>query len=130
MTRRHTVQRALVLSTVNQLHCHATADEIYLAIHPTHPTISKATVYRNLNLLAEMGDIRKIELPGEVDRFDHLTYEHYHVRCEKCGRIFDVDMDAIPDLEGLIKDKHGFAFTGHEIFFKGICPACQASQKK
>ena len=61
--KRNTIQRMLVLETVNKLQCHATADEIYRAIVKDHPNISRATVYRNLNSLSESGDIRKREIP-------------------------------------------------------------------
>ena len=61
MKNRNTIQRTLVLEAVNTLQCHATADEIYEAIAKEHPSVSKATVYRNLNLLSEMGEIRKIQ---------------------------------------------------------------------
>ena len=64
VARRNTIQRAIVLEAVNNLHCHATADELYKEIIKKHPTISKATVYRNLNLLSEMGEIRRLEIPG------------------------------------------------------------------
>lgn len=123
--RRNTIQCSLVLETVNKLQSHATADEIYDAIAQEHPHISRGTVYRNLNRLAEMGKIRKLEIPGRAERFDHLCHEHYHVRCEKCGRVFDVDMDCVAGLEKQIKADHGFQFTGYDIFFKGICPDCR-----
>ena len=126
MIQRNTIQCSLVLETVNRLHCHATADEVYEAIVKEHPTISRATVYRNLNRLSETGDIRKIEVPGGPDRFDHQRHEHYHVKCVKCSRIFDVDMDYIVDLVEKIKDTHGFQFTGHDIIFTGVCPECGA----
>ena len=122
MMKRNTIQRALVLEAVNRLKCHATADEIYEDIAKEHPHISRATVYRNLNLLSETGDIRKIETPGGADRFDHQTHDHCHVRCEKCGRFFDVDMEYVTGLEKGIRDSHGFAFTGYDILFRGICP--------
>ena len=124
MIQRNTIQCSLVLETVNQLKCHATADEVYDAIVKEHPTISRATVYRNLNRLSETGKIRKIAVPDGPDRFDHQRHEHYHVKCVKCARVFDVDMDYIADLEGKIKDAHGFQFTGHNIIFTGICPEC------
>ena len=127
MMKRNTIQRALVLEAVNRLKCHATADEIYEDIAKEHPHISRATVYRNLNLLSETGDIRKIETPGGADRFDHQTHDHCHVRCEKCGRFFDVDMEYVTGLEKGIRDSHGFAFTGYDILFRGICPDCQAA---
>ena len=127
MMKRNTIQRALVLEAVNRLKCHATADEIYEDIAKEHPHISRATVYRNLNLLSETGDIRKIETPGGADRFDHQPHDHCHVRCEKCGRFFDVDMEYVTGLEKGIRDSHGFAFTGYDILFRGICPDCQAA---
>ena len=125
MKNRNTIQRALVLEAVNTLQCHATADEVYEAIVKEHPTVSKATVYRNLNLLSGMGEIRKMEIPGGPDRFDHRCHDHCHVRCEKCGRVFDVDMEYVSGLEKGIRDTHGFAFTGYDILFRGICPDCR-----
>ncbi len=123
--RRNTIQAALVLEAVNKLQSHATADEVYQEIVREHPHISRGTVYRNLNRLAQAGEIRKIELSGGADRFDHLCHDHCHVRCEKCGRVFDVDMEFVSGLEKNIRDSHGFQFTGYDIIFKGICPACR-----
>ena len=130
MTKRNTIQRSLVFEAVNKLRCHATADEIYEAIVTEHPNISRATVYRNLNSLSEMGDIRKIEIPGGADRFDHMCHDHCHVKCEKCGRVFDVDMEYITGLEKNIKNDCGFTFTGYDILFWGVCPDCQKSPKQ
>lgn len=129
MIQRNTIQRKLVFDAVNKLKNHATADEVYEEIVKEHPNISKATVYRNLNVLSEMGQIRKLEIPGSPDRFDHLCYDHCHARCEKCGRVFDVDADFVTGLEKSIRDTHGFAFTGYDILFRGICPNCQKTQK-
>ena len=125
MIRRNTIQRSFVLKAVNKLRCHATADEIYNEIHKEHPTISRATVYRNLKLLSEVGEIRRLEIPGSADRFDHISCNHYHVKCEVCGRLFDVDMDFVSGLEKEIRDAHGFDFTGYDIIFHGICPECK-----
>ena len=130
MMRRHTIQRSLVLKAVNKLQCHATADEIYEEIIKEHPNVSRATVYRNLNLLSETGHIRKIEIPGGADCFDHLCHDHCHVKCEKCGRIFDVDMEYVTGLEKNIRNDRGFSFTGYDIIFRGICPNCQKSPKQ
>ena len=91
--KRNTIQSSLVLETVRKLQCHATADEVYSEIIKTYPTISRGTVYRNLQRLCETGEIRKREIPDGADRFDHLCDDHYHIRCVKCGRVFDVDME-------------------------------------
>ena len=130
MIRRNTIQCKLVLEAVNRLQCHATADEIYQEIKKDHPHISRGTVYRNLQRLCEMGEIRKREIPGEADRFDHLCHGHYHARCVKCGRVFDVDMEYMAGLEKTIRDTHGFVFTGHDIVFQGICADCQNEPDK
>lgn len=130
MIKRNTIQRSLVFDTVNKLQCHATADEIYDAIVKEHPNVSRATVYRNLKLLSETGYIRKIEIPGGADRFDHRCHDHCHVKCEVCGRLFDVDMEYITGLEKGIKNDRGFEFTGYDILFRGICPDCQKSSKQ
>lgn len=125
MIQRNTTQRALVLETVKDLRCHATADEVYDNIVKKLPNISRGTVYRNLNLLSEMGEIRKVEMTIGADRFDHVCNEHYHAICLKCGRVFDVEMKYINDLDKNIKDTHGFEIKSHDIIFKGICHECK-----
>ena len=128
MARRNTIQRSLVLEAVNKLHCHASADEVYKEIIKEHPRISRATVYRNLNLLSQMGEIRRLEIPGGPDCFDHRCHNHCHVKCALCGHVFDVDMDFVGGLESGIRDAHGFDFTGYDILFHGICPECKAQR--
>ena len=130
MQRRNTVQKELVMNAVSSLKCHATADEIYNYIKDKYPNVSKTTVYRNLNLLAEDGSILKVQIPGEAECFDHQVHDHYHIRCLKCGKVFDVDMDVIPDMEARIKADHGFVFLGCDIVFKGICPKCNIDAEK
>jgi len=125
MERRNTIQKELVLQAVTELHSHVTADDVYAHIAQLHPHIGKGTVYRNLNLLAEEGKIRRVEIPDGPDRFDFMTAKHYHVRCVVCGAVFDVEMDVIPDLTARISNSHGMVILDHDILFKGICPRCQ-----
>lgn len=127
--KRNTIQHSLVLETVRKLHCHPTANEVYAAVVAEHPTISRATVYRNLRQLAESGEIGSMEIPGGADHFDHICHEHHHARCLKCGRVFDVDMDYIRDLEKKIRNTHGFEFSGYDLMFKGVCPECSSPPK-
>ena len=125
MERRNTAQKAMVLNTVRRLGNHACADEIYSAVSQENPSIGRGTVYRNLGILAEEGKIRKIAIPDGADRFDHNCFEHYHVKCIKCGSVFDVDMEALPDLREKIRDSHGIDFLDYDIIFRGICPDCK-----
>ena len=130
MERRNTIQKALILRAVCELKRHLTADEVYEFVKRDHPSIGKGTVYRNLAILTEEGAIRKVEVPDGSDRFDFTLKNHYHVRCVKCGEVFDVDMDEIPDLQKKIHDTHGMEFLTYDIFFKGICPECRAQDKE
>lgn len=127
MIRRNTIQCSLVLEAVIRLGCHATADEVYEALAQEHPSISRGTVYRNLQRLCEFGQVRRREIPGGADRFDHNCTDHYHVKCTGCGRVFDVDMPYMADVVTSVGDAHGFVFTGHDIVFKGFCPECNSN---
>ena len=126
MNKRYTIQRSLVLEAVKEMQCHVTADEVYEKIAKKHPDISRGTVYRNLNLLSTIGEIRKVEMPSGAALYDHLCHDHYHAKCVKCGRVFDVAMEFITDLENGIKDTQGLIFTGHDIIFKCICRECNS----
>lgn len=130
MALRNTIQRSLVFEAVNALHSHPTADEIFDEVSRVHPAISRATVYRNLNVLAEEGKIRRLPIPDGADRYDHVPDPHYHVRCEACSRVFDVDMELLQDVDSHIRDSRGFHFLGHDIIFKGICPDCLAKREQ
>lgn len=98
---------------------------VYDFIHVSHPGVSKGTVYRNLNQLAEDGEIRRVEISNRPDCFDFITREYYHVCCECCRKVFDVDMDDVPNLKQRIRDTHGIEFLNYDILFKGICPDCR-----
>ena len=122
---RNTVQRALVLEAVRSLHNHPTSADVYEAVRRTYPNNSRATVYRNLGVLASRGDVLRVEVPNGADRYDFFNEPHYHAKCRVCGGIVDVDMPYEPDIASRIADAHGFAIEGHEIIFDGVCAACQ-----
>lgn len=125
---RNTVQRSLVLDAVRKLHHHPTSADIYDAVRVEHPSISRATVYRNLNVLAELGELRRVEVPNGADRFDFKTSPHYHVRCSVCGRVWDADLPYFEHLTDHAAEEHGFEVHGHDIMFTGVCAECRASQ--
>ena len=109
-SRRNTIQKDLVRNAVYEMRRHVTANEVYEFVKEVYPTIGKGTVYRNLDILVEEGALRKVEVPNGPNRFDFTLKNHYHVRCIKCGEIFDVDMDQIPDLLERIHNTHGIEF--------------------
>lgn len=124
MQRRNTIQKELVLRAVRGLQSHATAEEIAARVREENPAVSRGTVYRNLNVLAEEDAVLKIEVPGEADHYDHNTAPHYHIRCVRCGKVFDAETDTVPDMMGHVRGPRGFIFLGCDVIFKGVCPAC------
>ena len=103
---------------------------IILEVFRAYPSISRATVYRNLKKLSEEGAISHVRLPDGADRFDSMTQKHYHIRCTECGRVFDVDMPYFSGLEDKIADKHGFDVNWHDNTFVGLCPDCKIKKKR
>lgn len=122
---RNTIQRQIVLQTVLAMHEHPTADDVYVSVATDHPSISKATVYRNLNQLVNQGEIRRVAVPNGADRFDFNMKEHFHVRCNCCGGIFDVYMPHIENLLEQIEDSSNVTVQRYDILFEGICPMCR-----
>ncbi len=121
---RNTIQRALVLEAVRSLHSHPTSADVYEVVRERHPNISRATVYRNLNVLVDRGAVLRVEVPNGADRFDFHNEPHYHALCRVCGRVVDIDMPYQHDLAEKVNDAHGFAIEQHHIIFEGICPEC------
>ena len=126
---RNTIQRALVLEAVQSLHEHPTSADVYEEVRAKHPNISRATVYRNLGVLADKGEVLRVEVAGGADRYDFFNEPHYHARCRQCGRIFDIDMPYRFDLTDEVVDAHGFKIEGHQIMFDGTCPSCQKDSR-
>ena len=124
---RNTVQRALVLDAVRSLHNHPTSADVYEVVRAQHPNISRATVYRNLSVLAAKGDIIRVEMADGADRYDFRNTPHCHATCRACGGVFDVEVSASFDPTADVSDAHGFAIEGCDVMFEGLCPACQAS---
>lgn len=130
MTKRNTLQKGIVLDTVRSLKNHPSADEVYFEVQRDYPSISRATVYRNLNSLAESGDIAKRLITDGPDRFDHNCTNHYHLHCVKCKGVFDVDMDYQDGLNDPDRFSDSFYVFKHDIIFSGLCPFCNQKSAK
>ena len=128
MIRRKTIQYSIILDAVRKMKRHVTADEVFDEAVKTYPNIGRGTVYRNLQKLCDSGDLRKVEVPEGADYYDAVLTPHYHIRCVKCGSMFDVDMPHLDGLEESVKDLHGFSDISHDIMFKGICAWCRAKK--
>src|SRR4030042_2008160 len=124
---RKTKQKEAILEVLRGTNSHPTADWIYSEVRKDIPNISLGTVYRNLRLLCQSGEIAELDLCGNLSRFDARQDDHYHFRCEKCGQVFDVDEPVDKKIDGRIARKTGFVIIYHKLEFRGVCLECQDS---
>ena len=105
---------------------HPTADEVYMNVKQEFPNISLGTVYRNLNLLTDIGEAIKISTPNGGDRFDGKLEPHNHFLCTKCGRLLDLelDMQSIDEVNRLAAENFDGVITSSSTLFYGECSDC------
>lgn len=126
MQRRYSRQRELILNYVKQSREHPTADMVYQNIKPSIPNLSRGTVYRNLNLLVEDGELVQIPLP--VDRYDGRTEPHSHFFCNCCGNMTDLDYSYQQELDNQLSAQTGMKIQWHSTIFYGLCLDCAARE--
>ncbi|MCI6273459.1 MAG: transcriptional repressor [Coriobacteriaceae bacterium] len=129
MERRNTRQRQLVLAAVREMCDHPTADEIYLRVREQDDHISRGTVYRNLHLLADTGEILSVKTPGG-ERFDRRLDHHAHLVCPECGSVVDVPAPEQDGFRRQIERSTGYADVSTSTILTGVCPACQKGMRR
>lgn len=122
---KYSRQRELIYNAVVEHRVHPTAENVYNFLKKDNPQLSLGTVYRNLQQLSEKGDINRLSIPDQPDRFDGITEPHYHGVCVNCGSIHDIEMNDFPDLNKIAGEKTGMDILGHKIVFEIICPMCK-----
>jgi Fe2+ or Zn2+ uptake regulation protein len=123
--RRETKQREAILRVLRNTRSHPTADWIYAEVKKEIPNISKGTVYRNLQVLQENGAVSELNLNGTVSRFEAKQESHYHFRCERCGRVSDMDQPVDRELDQKVAKRTRLKISYHQLEFRGICHDCQ-----
>lgn len=114
-------QRLKVLEYINNHKTHPTVDQIYTELQKEIPTLSKTTIYNTLNALINAELVRVITIEDNETRYDSITKNHGHFKCESCNEIFDFDIDFNSlAIEGL----GNFKINHKDVYFKGICPKC------
>ena len=123
---KYSRQREAIKSFLMTRKDHPTAETVYMNVRQTYPNISLGTVYRNLTLLSDMGEIQKLHLEDGIDHFDADIRPHNHFLCIECGTVLDIDYQLKEDLAVDQDANSGFAgkITGHLIYFQGVCPSC------
>ena len=126
---RKSVHRDTILRVVMNTTSHPRADWVYDQVKKEIPNISMGTVYRNLKLLAQSGEIKEVDIPGSLSRFDGNNCNHYHFRCEKCGSILDLDEPIDYTMQSRIAEKTGFKVKRHYLEFIGLCSECKTQEE-
>jgi len=116
---RPSMPRIMIYDYLREHRTHPTADEIYSALSPMAPTLSKTTVYNTVKLLTGANVIKMITIEEQQARFDACTDLHGHFLCTGCGKIFDFDTE-----EPKSRLPKGFKANTKEIFFTGTCSSC------
>lgn len=117
-----TEQRKIVYDIVMNACNHPTAEQIYLEAKRIKPSIAIGTVYRNLGLLCENGDILHIPIIDGPDRYDKTLTAHEHMLCTECGSVVDIN---IGDLTDHLRRISGCDIHSYELNLKGICTKCK-----
>ena len=123
------VQRTAVMEYLLKNRTHPTIDEIYLALSPSMPTLSKTTVYNTLKLFSEQGAASMLTIDEKNTNFDADTSVHSHFLCRYCGHIYDLKSpEAVKKVESLEMDGH--QVTEVHYYYKGICKNCLRKDKE
>ncbi len=122
------VQRMAIMEFLMKNRTHPTVEDIYTALSPFIPTLSKTTVYNTLKLFSEQGAVQILTIDERNACFDIETTPHAHFFCKKCGVIYDFPRDISQ------KDMSTLAEMGHEAYeshyyYKGTCKPCLEAGK-
>ena len=124
MALKYSRQREVIKEFLYSRYDHPTADDVYVNIRKQYPNISLGTVYRNLTLLSDMGEIIRLRVGDGVDHFDADTSPHNHFICSECGCVVDLKMENIDYITEAASKNFGGEIKGHSTYFYGYCEDC------
>lgn len=120
---RKSRQRDAILENLQHRCDHPTAMELYLSVREEIPNLSLGTLYRNLKGMCENGTIISLSSGGE-EHYDAVTQPHAHLRCEKCGRFYDLPECNLPSAEHLMHGSFDGRIYDYSLIFFGVCTDC------
>ena len=123
-TLKYSRQRESIKEFLMTRKDHPTADVVYENMKKIYPNISLGTVYRNLSLLSEIGEIQKLSNFGGADHFDGCVTPHCHFMCTCCGQVLDLETEDMDDLSARVGKDFPCKITGYDVRFFGTCPKC------
>ena len=117
------VHRLAIMNYLCEYKTHPTAEEIYNALYPSIPTLSKTTVYNTLKLFAEQGVALCLSIDDKNSRFDANVSKHAHFICLECGCVHDVPVEQLDNV--FVDHIDEFLITDTQIYYKGYCKDCK-----
>lgn len=126
---RNTIQKIKIMNYLSSVDTHPNAEQVYNEVKKEVPTITLATVYRNLNILAEEGKILKLEINNEF-HFDADLKNHQHCVCKNCGKIYDNFQEDIDNYAINHVNNEVFDASDVQIIFFGLCKECKPRGEK
>jgi len=118
-----TPQRLTIVEQLCQ-HGHMNIDDIYRALQKKFPSISLATIYKNINAMTEIAFLSEVKIPTKKSVYEITKEEHSHVVCTECNKVIDVELETQQLIEEAQK-KSGFTLCKSSIVFDGICNECK-----
>ena len=125
---KYSKQREALLTLLRSTRSHPSADRLYENLRKEFPNISLGTVYINLAQLAENGDILKISTSANKEHFDGFVHRHFHFVCNKCDKIYDVDLDGMDEIKNQAAEKLNADIEDYSLIFYGICENCSSKK--
>lgn len=128
-----TPQRQLVVQTLlRHPDRHLSAEDVHQLVRHESPDIGLATVYRTLDLLAELEILRRIEFGDGRTRYElrEQAHHHHHLICTACGRVEEFGEDLLEPLEEQVARQSGFRVTDHQVKLYGLCRSCQEKDRE
>lgn len=122
---RLTPQRMAVIKVLIGNKEHLNVEQIYERVKVNFPMTSRATIYKTVAVLREMGEVLELGFSDDSNRYDGSAHPHPHLICVKCKKIKDIDPADLSTLPDEVAQKTGYQIISHRFDFFGICPQCQ-----
>ena len=123
------MQRRALLAAFLERTDHPTVDALHAAVGRAAPNVNRATVYRTLETLVELGLASRVALHGTASRYDPCVERHHHLVCERCGVVEDVFEPKLDALR-LPRPASGFVARDFSVLFTGLCAGCSRRRAK
>ncbi len=124
-----TPQRLAIVKILAKSEGHPSVEDIYDQIKKNFPTMSLATVYRNIALIKSIGEVLELGFPDGSNRYDgNRPSPHPHVICVKCKKMVDPDLDSLDEMKKEVAIETKFKILNHRLDFFGICSHCLNKQ--